>query len=62
MNKPINMMLDEEWISSLKEMARLRSFRENRDISYTDLIREAVANLLNPNKTEETLESSASGG
>lgn len=46
MNKPVTLMLSIEQIESLKEEARRRSLEEKKDISYTDLIREAVGLLL----------------
>jgi hypothetical protein len=42
MKKQTNLMIDEEDVVSLKEMARSRSFAEQKDVSYTDLIREAI--------------------
>ena len=45
MNKPINMMMDEQWIDELKMVARQRSLDRRVDVSYTDLIREAVKEM-----------------
>jgi hypothetical protein len=39
---PISMRLEENIIEGLKEKARTLSFEQNKDISYTDLIKEAV--------------------
>ena len=39
---PITMRYEKTDIKFLKEQARKRSFEENKDILYTDLIREAI--------------------
>ena len=42
MNKPITMMMDQQKVEDLKEIARRRSLDQHRDVCYTDLIREAI--------------------
>jgi hypothetical protein len=38
----ITMRCTEDKINKLKEMAREQSYKNNKDILYTDLIREAI--------------------
>jgi hypothetical protein len=40
------MMFPEENIDLLKQLARKRSYKDQTDVVYTDLIREAVDRLL----------------
>lgn len=46
MKKQTNLMIDEEDLDALKELARSVSFAEKKDVSYTDLIREAIKDFL----------------
>ena len=38
----MTMRIKEEWVEVLKKIARQRAYKENKDISYQDLIKEAV--------------------
>jgi len=40
--KVISLRIEEEVVGKLKEIARERSFRENQDVSFSELIREAI--------------------
>lgn len=42
MNKPVCLMIDIEKIDLLKKIARSKSVTEEKDVVYTDLIREAI--------------------
>jgi len=39
---PVTMRFEENWIQNLKEIAREKAYKEGRDISHHDLIKEAV--------------------
>lgn len=38
----ITMRMIEEWVEELKRMARNRAYKEDKDITYQDLIKAAV--------------------
>ena len=38
----ITIRMIDNWVEELKKTARNRAYKENRDISYQDLIKEAV--------------------
>lgn len=42
MNKPINITFPQMWLDALGKEARARSVKEDKTITYLDLIREAV--------------------
>lgn len=42
----INFRIDKKKLAQLKQMAREKSYREKCDILYTDLIRDAVGEIL----------------
>ena len=46
----INFRIDEETLDALKQIARKCSYKEKKDISHTDLIREAIERLIDENK------------
>lgn len=41
---PVSIRLEEEVITHLKRVARYESFEQDEDISYVDLIRQAILN------------------
>jgi len=38
----ITMRMSEKWVETLKEIAREKAYKSNKDISYLDLIKESV--------------------
>jgi hypothetical protein len=40
--KPISIRLEAELLAHLRQVARYESYKRNTDVSYADLIREAV--------------------
>lgn len=43
MTVPIQIRIDEKQLEEVKKTARLKSVAENKDISWRDLLREAIA-------------------
>ncbi len=46
----LSLRIDEEDIEQLKSIARQKSAKENKDISYADLIREMIQNKIRKTK------------
>ena len=44
---PVQLRVEDKVIEHLKELARVRSFKSHKDISWRDLIREAI-NIVHP--------------
>lgn len=42
--QPVSLRLERRVIENLKRAARYESFERNQDVSYADLIREAIVN------------------
>ena len=38
----ITMRMPEKWVEKLKEIAREKAYKSNKDITYLDLIKESV--------------------
>jgi hypothetical protein len=51
---PVSIRIEEDVIENLKRMARFEAFEQDRDITYVDLIREAIVNTY-PMPTNENL-------
>lgn len=47
----ISLRIDKEELENLKKIARNRSINENKDIYYTDLIRDAIQERIRNEKT-----------
>lgn len=39
---PVTMRFENNWISQLKQIARKEAYKQNKDISYQNLIKKAV--------------------
>ena len=52
---PISLRIEQDVLDNLKQIARFESFDRNADITYVDLIREAVLNAYPLPKTDESI-------
>ena len=46
----ITLVIPKGWKEELEQLAREKAFKEKRDISFSDLIREAIMNTYNLSK------------
>ena len=53
-SQPVSIRLDKTLIDHLKRVARYESFERDQDVTYADLIREAIVNSYPMPKDETT--------
>ena len=53
MNKQTNMSIPQHWKKQLEQLARIQSVEEEKNVSYLDLMRRAIAEKYNLEFEEE---------